>query len=63
MNGAFGNFSFCSGTSAPLGPSSKLVVRMVGSLEVGREVRKREHVVLEFVRLNVAHERQEESAW
>ena len=33
MNGAFGNFCLSSGTSGPLGPLSKLVVRIVGSLK------------------------------
>ena len=33
MNGASGNISFNSGTIGPFGPSSKLVVRMVGSLK------------------------------
>ncbi len=33
MYGASGNVSFSSWTSGPLGPSSKLVVRMVGSLK------------------------------
>src|SRR5690606_39304818 len=33
MKGASGNRVFSSGASGPLGPSSKLVVEMVGSLE------------------------------
>lgn len=33
MYGACGNISLSSGTSGPLGPSSKLVVRMVGKLK------------------------------
>ena len=33
MYGASGNSSFSSGTSGPFGPSSKLVVRIVGSLK------------------------------
>src|SRR5918999_3636528 len=33
MYGASGNRSFSSGTSGPLGPFSKLVVRIVGSLK------------------------------
>ena len=31
MYGASGNISFNSGTSGPFGPSSKLVVRIVGN--------------------------------
>jgi hypothetical protein len=33
MSGASGNISFSSGTRGPLGPCSKLVVRIVGSLK------------------------------
>ncbi|MNP53526.1 hypothetical protein D3C76_1480090 [compost metagenome] len=33
MNGASGNCALSSGTIGPLGPLSKLVVRMVGSLK------------------------------
>lgn len=33
MKGASGNWAFSSGTSGPLGPFSKLVVRMVGRLK------------------------------
>ena len=57
MNGAFGKASSSSGTIGPFGPSSKLVVRMVGRLKNFPISAERQDAVLEVVRGEVLNER------